>query len=185
MSSYYHNGLELEFRSQQQNDQDIAELLGDVDTSVEAEKPTEDGKITDDARAEDHLRCLRHWQTQIADVDAHADAEIERINAWREARQRAAISKHGYHQRCLEWWFANDDRKTAKLINGTVKSIQGRERVEIIDADAVPQEYLTETVSTRPDKKLILDAIKGTGEIPAGCDLVRGDDSVKIEVSHG
>ena len=170
------NGIDL--------DQAIAEQFADIDPFLDTEDLLEDGKITDDTKAEDHLRCIRYWQTQIADVDAHADAEIERINRWRESRQRSPNSKYEYHRRCLEWWFEGDERKTAKLINGTVKSIRGRERVEIIDADAVPEEFLCETISTRPDKKLILDTIKSTGEIPDGCDLVRGDDSVKIEVSH-
>ena len=140
--------------------------------------------IENDTKAEDHLRCLRYWQTQVAEIDAHADAEIERINRWRESRQRSPNSKYEYHRRCLEWWFEGDERKTAKLINGIIKSIRGRERVEIIDADAVPQKFLAETISTRPDKKLILDTIKSTGEIPDGCDLVRGEDTVKIEVSN-
>ncbi len=139
----------------------------------------------DDNAAEQHLRCIRYWQKKAAEFDAHADAEIERINAWRESRKKSPEWQQQFHRRCLENWFADDERKTAKLINGTIKQFKGRERVEIIDADAVPEKYLAETVSTRPDKKLILDAIKSTGEIPAGCDLVRGEDSIKIEVSHG
>lgn len=157
-------------------DQAAAEQFNDIDLC--------DNPISNDINAEDHLRCLRYWQTQIADIDAHADAEIERIDAWREARQRSAKSKQEYHRRCIEWWFSDDQRKTAKLINGTIKSIRGRERVEITNENAVPQKFLAETTTTRPDKKLILDTIKSTGEIPDGCDLVRGEDTVKIEVSN-
>ena len=142
-------------------------------------------QCNDDQAAEQHLKCIRYWQKKAAEFDAHADAEIERVNAWRESRKKSPEWQQQFHLRCLENWFKDDERKTARLINGTVKKFSGRERIEITDEEQIPQAFLRATTTYSPDKKHIISHIRSTGDIPNGCDLVRGEDSVKVEVNNG
>ena len=53
--------------------------------------------------------------------------------------------------------------------------------MDITDASAIPQEYLREKVTYDPDKKRILAALKETGEIVPGTEVVRGEDEVVID----
>ena len=53
--------------------------------------------------------------------------------------------------------------------------------MDITDASAIPQEYLREKITYDPDKQRILAALKETGEIVPGTEVVRGEDEVVID----
>ena len=137
--------------------------------------------IEGEGRAEDHLRALAYHRDELWKVLCHFEAELGRIEAWREKQDQRIHRRIAWHERCLAAWFKSTGAKSANLINGTVRNKAGRERVDITDASAIPQEYLREKVTYDPDRKRILAALKETGEIVPGTEVVRGEDEVVID----
>ena len=137
--------------------------------------------IEGEGRAEDHLRKLAEWRDELWKVLCHFEAELGKIEAWREKQDQKIYRRIAWHERCLSAWFVQTGAKSAQLINGTVRNKAGRERVDITDASAIPQEYLREKVTYDPDRKRILAALKETGEIVPGTEVVRGEDEVVID----
>ena len=137
--------------------------------------------IQGEGRAEDHLRKLAEFRDELWKVLCHFEAELGKIEAWREKQDQRIHRRIAWHERCLSAWFVQTGAKSADLINGTVRNKPGRERVDITDASAIPHEYLREKVTYDPDKKRILAALKETGEIVPGTEVVRGEDEVVID----
>ena len=52
--------------------------------------------------------------------------------------------------------------------------------VSIDDEESIPDEYMTVTVTTKPDKKAILDALKD-GEIIEGVSLTESKSTLRIK----
>ena len=130
--------------------------------------------------AEDHLRAVAYHRSTIDNINAHADREMEKINAWRDRERTRVERRMVWHESSLTAWFSRIDAASKKLINGTLKRTKGRERIDIVDESVIPIEFLVEKVTSAPDKKALLAHVKATGEIPEGVDIVRGEDSIKI-----
>ena len=79
--------------------------------------------------------------------------------------------------------------KTAKMVNGTIKKIAGRESVQISneeelmawakEANRFDDVFKTEY---KPKKTDILRIVKETGEEPLGVNIALGEDSFKVDV---
>jgi hypothetical protein len=57
--------------------------------------------------------------------------------------------------------------------------------VEVADPEGfverAPAALVRTKVTREPDKRAILELVRTTGEIPEGVELVRGDDTFKVE----
>lgn len=137
--------------------------------------------IAGESNAEDHLQWLNHHRSELWRVLCHSELETDKIEAWRIEQDQLICRRIAWHERCLEAWFKSTGAKSANLINGKLTNIKGRERVEIVDEDAIPAEYKNETITHAPDKKRILAALRESGEIVEGTEVVRGEDHIKID----
>tara|TARA_Y100000593_G_C4107400_1_gene236257 strand:- start:13 stop:585 length:573 start_codon:yes stop_codon:yes gene_type:complete len=137
--------------------------------------------VAGEGRAEDHLSALAYHRAELSRVEGHLEAQIEKATAWAQKRGQTIANAIAWHERCLEAWFKSTGAKSASLIHGKLKNIKGREQVDIIDEDAIPQEYLREKITYDPDKKRILAALKETGEIVPGTEVVRSEDKIVID----
>jgi hypothetical protein len=137
--------------------------------------------IAGEGKAEDHLQMLNYHRSELWRVLCHSELETDKIEAWRIQQDQLICRRIAWHERCLEAWFTSTGAKSANLINGKLKNIKGRERVEIVDEDAIPAEYKNETITYSPDKKRILAALRESGEIVEGTEVVRGEDHIKID----
>jgi len=137
--------------------------------------------VAGEGRAEDHLSALTYHRNELSHVEGHLQAQIEKAESWAQKRGQIIVNRIAWHERCLEAWFKSTGAKSANLINGKLKNIKGRERIEIIDEDAIPAEYKNETITHAPDKKRILAALRESGEIVEGTEVVRGEDHIKID----
>jgi hypothetical protein len=176
--------------------EDVPHSVEDFGQYYEAMDVTDDEidieQVEGENKAEDHLKKLLYHRNQLKLAKCHRDAEVKKAEAEVEKVQEkadvwyAGEDKHWsrrirWHERCLEAWFKSTGAKTATLIHGQIKNIKGRERVEIIDEDAIPLEYKNPTTTYAPDKKRILALIKLTGEIVEGTEVVRREDRIKID----
>ena len=137
---------------------------------------------------ERQLQRLGAIRTEIQANFEHAEAEAMRATEWAADRNGGLRKSAASLEASLAAYLQQQDKKTLFLINGTLKVRAGRESVEITDEralqDAGSPDYFRTTTPTAPDKKAILDHIKATGEIPAGCDLVRSPDTFTVETSQ-
>lgn len=138
-------------------------------------------QIAGEGRAEDHLKALNYHRSELWRVLCHSELETDKIEAWRIEQDQRICRRIAWHERCLEAWFKSTGAKSATLINGKLKNIKGRQRVEIVDEDAIPAEYKKETITYSPDKKRILAALKESGEVVEGTEVVVGEDTIKID----
>lgn len=161
--------------------------IQDIDFDYEADADdTPIVNVGDNHQAEAHLRALGHWRYEVEQINAHAKKEIDRINEWRDEEVAKLQKKIAWHESGLIAFLQVQGKKTIKLINGTLKRIKGRDRVDVLDADALTKWAESNganllRVKVEPDKKAIMDHIKNTGELPDGVDVVTGEDSFKIE----
>lgn len=142
--------------------------------------------VGDQDQAEAHLKTLDYWRYEAECIEKHANAQIERANQWKEEQLKTVNKRIHYHESGLIAFLQMQDKKTIKLINGTIKRIAGRDRVDVNDFDTLlkwSNEREAGLIRTKqePDKKAIMDYIKANGEQPEGVELVTGDDSFKIE----
>ena len=138
--------------------------------------------------AEGHLRYLAHWQRQRQEREDHARQQIEKVQLWLEREQERIDCKIHWHEEGLKAFLWQSGKKSIRLIHGTLRRLQGRERIEITDEATflaqAPANLITERLIRTPDKKAILNHIHLTGEIPPGTDLVRGEDTLHIDTKE-
>jgi hypothetical protein len=144
----------------------------------DAEQHTE--FVENETQAEDHLKALAYHRDKMIDIETHTILEISKIEEWQEREMDKIRRKSTYHERSLESFIARIKAKSVNLVNGKIKKITGRLRVEVEDADQVPAEYQVQQLNITVNKKSILKAHTETGECIPGTAVVRGDDSYKI-----
>ncbi len=139
-------------------------------------------------RAEEHLRLLAYWQRQRAERQSHANQQQDRITNWLAREQDRIDRKIGWHQRALQGFFWQTGKKSVRLIHGIIRRIKGRERIDVTDEQAflrhTSMDLIREQTHVQPNKKAILAQVRETGDLPAGIDLVRGDDTIQIKAEE-
>lgn len=110
-----------------------------------------------------------------ADVAA-IDSEIARLTAMKKAVQNREASLRNYLKTNMQ--AAGITNIKCPLFSITLA--QGREVLKIDDESAIPDDYMKVTTTIAPDKKRILDEIKG-GKSVAGCSAVRSEKSLRIK----
>ena len=136
-------------------------------------------------QAERHLHAVARLRRERDAVEAHAQLLRERIDRLERRLLADLERKEAWHQQGLWAFLVNSGRRSLELVNGKLKLVKGRERVEVADpeqfvANADP-ELVRRKLILEPDKRAILARIHTTGEIPEGTELVQGDDSFKVE----
>lgn len=135
---------------------DIAGLMARLDEIDEAW----------DAKAENYARFLRETEARAEMAKAEADrltARKKRLEALSESlmmRMKLAMKARGLG--------------AAETSIGTWKIGKGRESVQVLDAAAIPDEYLVHPAPT-VSKTAIMAAYKATGEIIPGTEIVRNE----------
>lgn len=103
----------------------------------------------------------------VKDLNAEAAAiKAEEQNLAR--RRKTAENKAEWLRAYIQDALGGEKLKTPRVSI----SYRTAEAVEIVDQDAIPEEYLTIRTEVKPDKKKIRDAIKDGGTI-AGAELVK------------
>ena len=162
----------------------------DFDYPDEADAPMPPVSIADQNQAESHLRALDAWRAQAWQIAEHATREIERAQRWRAEELRKVAPRIEYHESALTAYVQQATEpgkgKTIRLVNGTLKRVAGRDRVEVSDECALEawgaaNDVRIMRVKVEPDKTAIAKHIRDTGELPDGVDVVTGEDTFKIE----
>lgn len=131
-----------------------------------------------------HFRCLNYWRKQNEMLEMQLQDEIRRIQTLFDRKQQRLLHSIDYHENSIKHWMDQfPARKKAEFLHGKISRVKGRERVEEHEdwADSMSSEFYTETTVRQVDKRKILAWVRDTGEIPIGCDIVRGDGAYKIE----
>ena len=159
----------------------LEDLTLDVDYDDAPVPPSQD-------RAEEHLRLLAYWRQQREEREVHAQEQKDRIALWLERELERIDRKTAWHEQALQGFLWQTGKKSVRLIHGSIRRVKGRERIEVMDEDAflssAAPDLIREETIRQPDKKAILAYVKQTGDLPAGIDLVRGDDLIKIEAEE-
>lgn len=107
--------------------------------ATEAPEDRERFKITDDSQATWAMRKAAAAKARLAEIQAIADAEIERIQAWAEQQSREPIRDVDYFEAILiEYAIGQraEGRKTISTPYGVVKSRAGQPKWKVDDAEA-------------------------------------------------
>lgn len=159
----------------------LEDITLDINYDDEPVPPSQD-------RAEEHLRVLAYWQRQRAERAFHAQEQQDRIALWLERELERIDRKTAWHEQALQGFLWQTGKKSVRLIHGAIRRVKGRERVEVTDEEIflshASMDLIREQTLRQPDKKAILAHIRQTGDIPAGIDLVCGDDTIKIETEE-
>lgn len=127
----------------------------------------------------DAHRVLARIVAVERDADSMAKAIAERARDLAGRKARHERKKEAMRVLLLRLLKAAGLPRVA-LPEATVSVNKGRDSVEIVDADALPDEYVR--VERIPDKKAILDVVKGCGEIP-GARLVTGGETLTVRAA--
>lgn len=108
----------------------MSALEQDLDEYLMGDEPDFDGPPEppqDADRADEQLRRLAKVRAEMAQIGAHAQAQIERINEWHARRVEVLAGRERWLAEGLEMWhravLADDpSRKTISLPCGTLKS---------------------------------------------------------------
>jgi hypothetical protein len=114
--------------------------------------------------------------SHIMEADEMLDGMTPRFEDLSERKKRWERRKEfcrSLAQRVLE----ASGRAKIELPEATVSKQAGREGVEIINVDDLPQG--TYAIERKPDKKAIAEQLKAGAEVP-GARLVKGADSVRV-----
>ena len=137
-------------------------------------------------RAGSFLRAIAHYQSERETVVAQYDEVVAEYEASKQRKLEQIDRRIAWMQGGLQAHFVHSGQKKLDYPDGVMSMRKGRERVEITDEDAFCKTWndtdlVAVTVTSKPDKKAIAAAIKETGEIPEGADIVRGDDTFVVK----
>jgi hypothetical protein len=143
----------------------------------------EEGGISE-ATIDRYLRALRHYQGDIDAANRLAQAEVDRVEAWRTAELAKSQRAVDYLTARLKQHSQGTGAARRSSPNGVLSWTRGRVHIEIIAEDFCDRHADSEFVRHRmePDKTAITAHIEETGVIPYGCDRVRGEDKFKIQL---
>lgn len=161
---------------------DVANVLADIDTLFAAyPELAEDTELRTDML--EGSTAAYDVLTRLLNIERDADSMSKAIGArvvdLQTRRARAEKRKEAMRTFMLRIMRAADIQK-APLIEATVSIIKGRQSVEIVDETLLPDEYVK--IERVPDKKAILEVVKGCGEIP-GARLKDGDETLMVRAA--
>ncbi len=120
---------------------------------------------------------------QIDEIDESADIQIQRIREWQESRIASIEKQKDYLLPSLHAYILSTDKKTIKLVNGNINLRKLQPKLEIIDEEIIPNQFIKIREVSTIDKSGIKAHIKSTGEIPDGVDYIKQDDKFGYKVN--
>ena len=136
------------------------------------------------AIAERRLSYLRYWEEEKARITQAYQEEVDRLTARRDNLLRKVVQRILFHTAGLRAYLQSTGQRKAQLLNGTIAFRAGRQHVEVLDEAAFLAYVDTHIelaalvrVKREPDKTAIQQHIKAGLDVPAGIDLVTGEDS--------
>lgn len=103
--------------------------------------------------------------------------EEKRISEQRKVLENRITKFKEYVKECME---KNNITKIETGL-GNLSTAKSPISVEIINEDEIPEEFKTEVVTTKIDKKAITDNFRETGEIPNGVKINTDNTYLKIK----
>uniref|UniRef100_A0A6M3LLT9 Putative host-nuclease inhibitor protein n=1 Tax=viral metagenome TaxID=1070528 RepID=A0A6M3LLT9_9ZZZZ len=161
------------------------EELVDIEAISASEADLWASEAEDEATIERYLRAYRYYQAEASRIQAAAQAERNRIDAW-ELKKLAHPTRASEFLTFRLRQFSEAIGKSTRISpNGSLSWRRQPEHVEIADTDAFIAAHRGTgfvRVKEEVDKSAIKAAVKATGELPEGAELVRGEDKFVIEV---
>ena len=113
---------------------------------------------------------IREQEAQIAAIKN----EVKRLRDLQASKENALA-------RLKAWTVSNIKMLPGERCKGEFASLSIRhtESVQVLDEDAIPEEYMRVKVSTTPDKTAIKKAIKAGEEVPGACLVVNESLAVR------
>lgn len=120
---------------------------------------------------------------QIAEINESADIQMQRIREWQESRIASIEKQKDYLLPSLHAYILSTDKKTIKLVNGNINLRKLQPKLEIIDEEIIPNQFIKIREVSTIDKSGIKAHIKSTGEIPDGVDYIEQNDKFVYKVN--
>ncbi len=173
---------------------DEAEIQ-DTANDIEFETAIAEGReldVEDQELAERSLRAIAHWRSEEERIRSHAQTMRNKADQWERHQLEYVKSRERFHANGLEAFLNRLDRKSLRLINGTIKFRKMPEKLVLsVDDNEVVEEmrfndrleFVSRTEKLSLDKKALLAHIKSTGECFDNVEVKRDDDRFLVEVS--
>ena len=163
------------------NNLSLYEITSGFPALMENEEISEEDK----KKIEDELVVLLQQKSQNI-IGYTKNIELT-INAMKEEENRIANNRKAlenklskfkdYVKKCME----NDGITKIDTGLGTLSIAKSPASVEIINEEAIPEEFKQEIVTVKVDKTKIKNNFKETGEIPAGVNIITTNTNLRIK----
>ncbi len=163
------------------NNLNLYEITNAFPVLMENEEISEENK----KQIEEELTLLLQQKSQniigyIRNMELTAEAmknEEKRISERRKQIENHIVRFKEYVKDCME----NNGILKIETGLGTLSTAKSPISIEIINESAIPDEYKTEVVTTKVDKKKIADNFKATGELIEGVIIHTDNTNLRIK----
>ena len=145
------------------------------------------GECEDMNDVETHLREISELRTEWAEIEGHAEYQIEEAKQWRDHETEHIKTQIVRLQASVSAWFKRPennpgDKASRRLINGTIKRQGGSLSTTVIDDEMVPREWCNATYT--PDKTRAKKHYMETGELIEGLEFNTGETIWYVDTGH-
>ena len=103
--------------------------------------------------------------------------EEERISSDRKILENRLKNFKEYVKNCME----NNGIQKVETSLGSLTIAKSPISIEVVDEEKIPDEYKTEVISIKVDKKKIADNFKNTGELISGVEIHTNNTNLRIK----
>lgn len=131
---------------------------------------------------------IKELTKQIEVIFTQADKEAEIIKSWALSKASKLQDRVTFIEQKLESYIRAEELKTVSLPNGTLKLRKNPDKVEITDMDVFLSKANKDMLTIipeqlKPDLNKIKTYIKMKGEIPAGVNIIAGEETFSIKLN--
>ena len=129
-----------------------------------------------------HYSQVEQERQRISDL---AQAQIDKIMLWKENELHKISGKTEWLSNGLREFLATTGKKSMKLPNGTLQTRKSPDKYVYEDEQTFMElhpNFVREKVVVSLDKTAVKKAVKETGEIPDGLDIVEGTTTFSIKL---
>jgi len=130
------------------------------------------------------LGKVASFDAEIAEIEESASTQIERVKQWEESRINSIEKQKQHFLPSLHAFIQQSGKRTIKLVNGDINLRKLQPKLEIIDDEIIPPQFIKVREVSSIDKTGIKAHIKSTGEIPEGVDYIQQDDKFGYKVTN-
>lgn len=132
---------------------------------------------------------ISNLQNRIESTIKEAECEIEIINDWALYRNVKSQEKIDFLMKKLEIYIREQNQKTIDMPHGILKIRKKQDKVEIKDMEAFLKSatHMMITVvpeSIKPNLTGIKSAIKMSGRVPEGVEVIEGADEFSLNIKE-